>query len=464
MQEFSLTQPNTHDHQTPDTTDAIIAQTLTKMTSRTSSNVTYYGQVADERPPVQSKKGKSGKKKKKGGKQKDIPIFLQKTWSMINNCDPEICEWSEDGETFIVKEPERFASSVIPKFFKHNKFSSFVRQLNFYGFRKVKNERVRIDEELEAAECNHWRFRHEKFRRGRPDLLKEIKKTSHAVAEKEDVDSLKKEVKELRSRLSDMSDDVTRLTSLVETLMVNNSGGMSLGHRGDPPIKNKKRRLSTDGLSVRREDNNIVSDGGRMTPTALEYQPGAMEPLKPQDRQRDMSMSSLASLGSLDQAVTDGLLNDYLVDLDEIMNAENEHQAQQLGAAVPDMAVSHQEPSTPTSGSSLSIKPELVKKLHDALALLPPALQETFVERLVNCIVAPNRFSDHVEAVSTLAERAAADVTNSGNGGNSMGVDGTDASKSIVPTAAAALGAYLNHYSKVLADHNYVSAAQQQRT
>jgi len=46
-----------------------------------------------------------------------------------------------------------------------------------------------------------------------------------------------------------------------------------------------------------------------------------------------------------------------------------------------------------------------------------------------------------------------------------MGVDGTDASKSIVPTAAAALGAYLNHYSKVLADHNnYVSAAQQQRT
>mmetsp|Transcript_10400 Transcript_10400/g.20936 ORF Transcript_10400/g.20936 Transcript_10400/m.20936 type:complete len:85 (+) Transcript_10400:303-557(+) len=78
MQEFSLTQPNTHDHQTPDTTDAIIAQTLTKMTSRTSSNVTYYGQVADERPPVQSKKGKSGKKKKKGGKQKDIPIFLQK--------------------------------------------------------------------------------------------------------------------------------------------------------------------------------------------------------------------------------------------------------------------------------------------------------------------------------------------------------------------------------------------------
>lgn len=40
---------------------------------------------------------------------------------------------SDDGDMFIVKDPEIFASEVIPQYFDHNKFSSFARQLNFYG-------------------------------------------------------------------------------------------------------------------------------------------------------------------------------------------------------------------------------------------------------------------------------------------------------------------------------------------
>jgi hypothetical protein len=56
---------------------------------------------------------------------------------MINECDPLICSWSQDGEKFIVKDPELLAKNVIPKYFGHNKFSSFSRQLNFYGFKKL---------------------------------------------------------------------------------------------------------------------------------------------------------------------------------------------------------------------------------------------------------------------------------------------------------------------------------------
>lgn len=32
-----------------------------------------------------------------------IPIFLQKTYRMIESCDPSICSWTEDGEMFVVK-------------------------------------------------------------------------------------------------------------------------------------------------------------------------------------------------------------------------------------------------------------------------------------------------------------------------------------------------------------------------
>jgi hypothetical protein len=66
--------------------------------------------------------------------QESQPLFLRKAFYMISNCDPNIAGWSKDGESFIVHDIERFAMEVIPTVYKHNKFSSFVRQLNFCKF------------------------------------------------------------------------------------------------------------------------------------------------------------------------------------------------------------------------------------------------------------------------------------------------------------------------------------------
>merc|ERR1712151_694347 len=102
-----------------------------------------------------SKSTKSSDKKK----SQDAPIFLRKTYHMVDSCDPTIASWSDDGKVFIVKDPELFASNVIPQFFKHNNFASFVRQLNFYGFRKLRNnDSIRIDPVLEEATAKYWRF------------------------------------------------------------------------------------------------------------------------------------------------------------------------------------------------------------------------------------------------------------------------------------------------------------------
>jgi HSF-type DNA-binding len=46
---------------------------------------------------------------------------------MINSCDADIACWMDEGETFVVKDPVRFEQMIIPQFFKHSKFSSFVR-------------------------------------------------------------------------------------------------------------------------------------------------------------------------------------------------------------------------------------------------------------------------------------------------------------------------------------------------
>ena len=42
-----------------------------------------------------------------------------------------------DGLSFHVKDPARLEKEVLPKYFRHSRFQSLVRQLNFYDFKKM---------------------------------------------------------------------------------------------------------------------------------------------------------------------------------------------------------------------------------------------------------------------------------------------------------------------------------------
>lgn len=59
--------------------------------------------------------------------------FLTKTYQLVDDgAIDDIISWNEDGSTFVVWNPSEFAQDLLPKYFKHNNFSSFVRQLNTY--------------------------------------------------------------------------------------------------------------------------------------------------------------------------------------------------------------------------------------------------------------------------------------------------------------------------------------------
>jgi hypothetical protein len=47
----------------------------------------------------------------------------------------QVC-WNERGDGFLVRNEFVFASQIMRSYFRHQNFSSFVRQLNFYGFHK----------------------------------------------------------------------------------------------------------------------------------------------------------------------------------------------------------------------------------------------------------------------------------------------------------------------------------------
>lgn len=61
------------------------------------------------------------------------PPFLTKTFEMVDDLSTDgIVSWSRGGHSFVVWDPHAFSATVLPRYFKHNNFSSFVRQLNTY--------------------------------------------------------------------------------------------------------------------------------------------------------------------------------------------------------------------------------------------------------------------------------------------------------------------------------------------
>ena len=55
---------------------------------------------------------------------------------MVNSGHSEI-GWSDDGTTIVVTNPERLSTSVLPQYFRHQQYASWVRALNAYDFKKT---------------------------------------------------------------------------------------------------------------------------------------------------------------------------------------------------------------------------------------------------------------------------------------------------------------------------------------
>ncbi|KAL9662520.1 hypothetical protein QQ045_027353 [Rhodiola kirilowii] len=214
-----------------------------------------------------------------------LPPFIAKTYEMVD--DPSsnsIVSWSSSNRSFIVWKPPEFARDLLPKFFKHNNFSSFIRQLNTYGFKKIDPEQ--------------WEFANDDFVRGQPHRLKNMHRRkpvhSHSVHNqvhgissplteserhgyKYDIGRLKHEMEalqlELERKKREREEYDLHAQSLKQQLewigqrqeklvlflaQVLNKPGLVLRFTPTPTTHNRKRRLpTTDCFNAEAEGNRV---------------------------------------------------------------------------------------------------------------------------------------------------------------------------------------------------------------
>ena len=94
-----------------------------------------------------------------------LPNFPAKMHAILSRPDlADVVTWLPHGRSWKVLKPREFEIRVIPAYFEHSKFSSFIRQANGWGFRRITRGQDRNS------------YYHESFLRGLPHLCKMMKR------------------------------------------------------------------------------------------------------------------------------------------------------------------------------------------------------------------------------------------------------------------------------------------------
>ncbi|ODA77515.1 hypothetical protein RJ55_07144 [Drechmeria coniospora] len=110
--------------------------------------------------------------------------FIHKLYNMLEDSSIQhLISWSSNAESFVMS-PSADFSKVLSQYFKHTNISSFVRQLNMYGFHKERDVF-----HTGNPDTTLWEFKHGNgnFKRGDLMGLREIKRRAsrHALVHRE---------------------------------------------------------------------------------------------------------------------------------------------------------------------------------------------------------------------------------------------------------------------------------------
>lgn len=168
--------------------------------------------------------------------------FITKLYQMLNDAESHdtetyaVVSWGLTKDSVLIKEQGALGTRVLPRYFKHGNVSSFVRQLNMYGFRKRAAKTMEFYSPL--------------FMKDRPDLL----------------DKLQRAPVQRSPRPS------TKLLAKLESRMVRLEGEQVALRRENEALRSNLAELR---LLVQHKLGQLLSSGEHYTVIKSELQPAA---------------------------------------------------------------------------------------------------------------------------------------------------------------------------------------------
>ena len=90
--------------------------------------------------------------------------FVHKIRRMLDEVEEYVACWSVDGKSFYVLNQKIFESYILSRYFKHKDFSSFKRQLDYYGFQRIDQHQYTVNFGVKMNAGRSYQYAHPMLR------------------------------------------------------------------------------------------------------------------------------------------------------------------------------------------------------------------------------------------------------------------------------------------------------------
>lgn len=244
-----------------------------------------------------------------------LPPFLEKLHRITETVPAPIASWSEDGKTFVIHKAAQF-EGVLKQHFKGN-IQTFIRQLHFYGFRKL------------DTQDDSWSFAHKFFVKGNPKLLQEIRRKTRYDPTAEGP-APQSEVVALRSRVAFLQNVVEDLCTQLDTVI------NVLDEAGVAEVQ--RRSHDRKALAIKAGNKRQRSDANKsFHKTCESVQPVFTEKASDEDvlsiNDVDLESGSLGGISGDDMSSVDDML---ALSEEDLMENTDDLDAQSIATVVVD--------------------------------------------------------------------------------------------------------------------------------